>query len=287
MADMSCVVEDDAGILSPRVEQRGLRLLEALLGRDESVQQDLVDASAVPQSVKWLGPEEARLACQSSVAAEFQFSTEEGPTQTRAQLFRGSDGQRQELLKPMPLSPLDTSFAHGFQPGWDLASSESHELFSYFGEWNDWPNQASTRAHTDAADQSEAYVVECAQQRSNTALQRQFLKTKKCRFFDVGRCYLGDKCRFAHSDDELQSLPSLSKTKLCSDFFLRKCFKRNCKFAHGYGELRSTDVLYKTTMCRWFQRNACRAGPHCRFAHSVEELRPSAQAMTALEEPTR
>jgi hypothetical protein len=49
-----------------------------------------------------------------------------------------------------------------------------------------------------------------------------------------------------------------------------------CTFAHAEEELRSTDMFYKTTLCMWFEKNACRNGEQCRFAHSVGELRSRA-----------
>eukprot|EP00928_Gymnodinium_smaydae_P049033 TRINITY_DN32872_c0_g1_i1.p1 TRINITY_DN32872_c0_g1~~TRINITY_DN32872_c0_g1_i1.p1 ORF type:complete len:298 (+),score=39.34 TRINITY_DN32872_c0_g1_i1:43-894(+) len=106
-----------------------------------------------------------------------------------------------------------------------------------------------------------------------STLQRQFQKTKFCRFYRDGECHAGDSCSYAHTADELQALPSLHKTKLCSKFFRQQCFKKDCNFAHGYEELKATDNMYKITYCRWFARNSCRAGANCRFAHSADELR--------------
>lgn len=84
---------------------------------------------------------------------------------------------------------------------------------------------------------------------------------------------MGTQCPFAHSEEELQKAPDLTKTKLCYNFFRRKCNDANCKFAHGYGELRATDTVFKTELCRWWANGSCKAGASCRYAHGVEELR--------------
>mmetsp|Transcript_34697 Transcript_34697/g.79510 ORF Transcript_34697/g.79510 Transcript_34697/m.79510 type:complete len:849 (-) Transcript_34697:241-2787(-) len=104
-------------------------------------------------------------------------------------------------------------------------------------------------------------------------IRDQFHKTKLCTFHKKKRCALGSSCPFAHHKDELQQAPDLHKTKLCYNFFRRKCNDKNCKFAHGYQELRATSGVYKTELCRWWAFGACKAGNACRYAHGVEELR--------------
>jgi len=104
-------------------------------------------------------------------------------------------------------------------------------------------------------------------------IREQFLKTKLCVFYKKNKCALGSSCPFAHSKDELQAPPDLAKTKLCYNFFRRKCKDTRCKFAHGYEELRATNNVYKTELCRWWSRGSCKAGSSCRYAHGVDELR--------------
>jgi len=104
------------------------------------------------------------------------------------------------------------------------------------------------------------------------AVQEGFHKTRMCRAFQEGRCALGEACRFAHSQTQLVSMPDLTKTKLCLNFFRKKCQDPNCKFAHGHDELRSTQGLYKTGLCRGWAAGNCRFGACCRFAHGAEEL---------------
>jgi len=104
-------------------------------------------------------------------------------------------------------------------------------------------------------------------------IRDQFHKTKMCSFAKKSKCALGSSCPFAHNKDELQAVPDLAKTKLCYNFFRRKCNDSHCKFAHGYQELRATQGVYKTELCRWWSYGTCKAGDACRYAHGVEELR--------------
>jgi len=107
-------------------------------------------------------------------------------------------------------------------------------------------------------------------------VQEKFLrKTRMCTWYQEGHCFLGVRCRFAHSQDELASSPDLKKTKLCTNFARGMCDNANCKFAHGYEELRATDGLYKSELCHGWAAGNCRFGPSCRFAHGVDELRSS------------
>eukprot|EP00411_Alexandrium_monilatum_P077695 CAMPEP_0175623526 /NCGR_PEP_ID=MMETSP0096-20121207/69476_1 /TAXON_ID=311494 /ORGANISM="Alexandrium monilatum, Strain CCMP3105" /LENGTH=302 /DNA_ID=CAMNT_0016928789 /DNA_START=50 /DNA_END=954 /DNA_ORIENTATION=+ len=103
--------------------------------------------------------------------------------------------------------------------------------------------------------------------------KKQFHKTKLCVFHKKNKCALGSSCPFAHTREELQPAPDLAKTKLCYNFFRRRCNDRHCKFAHGYQELRATTSIYKTELCRWWTYGGCKAGSSCRYAHGIEELR--------------
>jgi len=109
-------------------------------------------------------------------------------------------------------------------------------------------------------------------------VQDQFRKTRICNFFQQGRCTWGTSCRFAHHSDELSTAPDLTKTKLCFNFFRRRCNDSECSFAHGHQELRATTGVYKTELCRWYEAGECKAGSSCRYAHGLVELRPSAAA---------
>ncbi|CAE7692738.1 unnamed protein product [Symbiodinium pilosum] len=79
-------------------------------------------------------------------------------------------------------------------------------------------------------------------------LKDQFRKTKMCAYNKKKMCEMGPGCPYAHSRGELQPMPDLVKTKLCYNFFQRRCTDANCKFAHGSAELRSvwTQMPYGT-----------------------------------------
>ncbi|CAE8608589.1 unnamed protein product, partial [Polarella glacialis] len=64
-------------------------------------------------------------------------------------------------------------------------------------------------------------------------IREQFHKTKLCVFNKKNKCALGSACPFAHTKEELAPAPDLAKTKLCYNFFRRKCHDPKCKFAHG------------------------------------------------------
>jgi hypothetical protein len=104
-------------------------------------------------------------------------------------------------------------------------------------------------------------------------IREQFHKTKACKFFKNNRCALGANCTYAHSQEELTSVPDLTKTRLCYSYYRGNCSNANCKYAHGYQELRSTNNVYKTELCRWFNVGGCKAGNSCRYAHTFRELR--------------
>eukprot|EP00933_Yihiella_yeosuensis_P018990 TRINITY_DN15454_c1_g3_i1.p1 TRINITY_DN15454_c1_g3~~TRINITY_DN15454_c1_g3_i1.p1 ORF type:complete len:1114 (+),score=310.45 TRINITY_DN15454_c1_g3_i1:97-3438(+) len=117
-------------------------------------------------------------------------------------------------------------------------------------------------------------ATQTAQNAKPSVVRGQFLKTKMCVFNQKKKCAMGVNCPFAHSKAELQIVPDLTKTKLCVNFFKKKCFNDNCSFAHGHHELRATDACFKTELCRmWSTEGFCKAGEACRYAHGMEELR--------------
>jgi hypothetical protein len=87
-------------------------------------------------------------------------------------------------------------------------------------------------------------------------------KTKFCMFHLQGVCQFGDSCGFAHSVEEMQGSPDLSKTHLESG----PCTDQK-------EELPPSNPYYKHRLCLWHEKGCCRKGEECRFAHGVEELR--------------
>ena len=114
-------------------------------------------------------------------------------------------------------------------------------------------------------------------------------KTVMCKnWTESGSCSYGDKCSFAHSEEQIRSsreqriiaLNPLYKTTLCKQFTEGEYCELgdNCHFAHGQDELRvvradkvdhSADPLYKTVLCnKWEEvEGSCEYGDSCRFAH--------------------
>jgi len=71
--------------------------------------------------------------------------------------------------------------------------------------------------------------------------QRQFFKTKICKFWENNQCQRGSSCVYAHGAHELCEAPNLEKTALC--FKVLKggtCSNPDCKFAHSVVELRAS-----------------------------------------------
>ena len=123
-----------------------------------------------------------------------------------------------------------------------------------------------------------------------------FFKTAMCTSYPS--CKHGDRCNFAHGDDELRQLdetilvldPTLFpffKTTMCRDF--PDCNRGDrCQFAHCQDELRvhglgvltsSTDAAkfdassFKTSLCKSFSKDGvCSFGNRCSFAHGHDEL---------------
>ena len=116
------------------------------------------------------------------------------------------------------------------------------------------------------------------------------IKTVMCKnWTETGTCSYGDKCTFAHSEEQIRSSREqkiisqnpLYKTQLCKMFSEEDFCELgdNCHFAHGSDELRvlkpldkpdfSNDPLYKTQLCnKWEEgENQCEYGDSCRFAH--------------------
>jgi len=104
-------------------------------------------------------------------------------------------------------------------------------------------------------------------------VQDSLSKTTMCYFFERGQCSKGDMCTHAHSINQLSQRPDLKKTSLCEAFAQGKCYKdSDCQFAHGPKELQGTPTFLKTKMCR--AATKCKLGEHCRYAHSLSELKP-------------
>eukprot|EP01054_Gregarina_sp_Poly1_P007121 Gregarina_sp_Poly_1__7120@NODE_38_length_18185_cov_164_455735_g33_i0_p4_GENE_NODE_38_length_18185_cov_164_455735_g33_i0NODE_38_length_18185_cov_164_455735_g33_i0_p4_ORF_typecomplete_len356_score33_59zfCCCH/PF00642_24/0_014zfCCCH/PF00642_24/6e08zfCCCH_3/PF15663_5/1_6zfCCCH_3/PF15663_5/0_0068zfCCCH_4/PF18044_1/6_3e03zfCCCH_4/PF18044_1/35zfCCCH_4/PF18044_1/0_00079Torus/PF16131_5/0_0044zf_CCCH_4/PF18345_1/15zf_CCCH_4/PF18345_1/0_0079zfCCCH_2/PF14608_6/28zfCCCH_2/PF14608_6/6_9_NODE_38_length_18185_co len=90
-----------------------------------------------------------------------------------------------------------------------------------------------------------------------------------------------------HRDDEAH--PDLRKTRMCPNYTsASRCplTSDKCKFAHSNDELRvSYDRYYKVQPCAFFDRGKCRNGDFCRFAHGPHELRVASPGLSSAPSP--
>ncbi|WBY58777.1 zinc finger protein [Plasmodium yoelii yoelii] len=110
----------------------------------------------------------------------------------------------------------------------------------------------------------------------SVTLRQHFWKTKLCPLYAENKCKEGDNCDYAHSIEDLRSIPDLKRTKLCYKLLKgEKCFNKKCNYAHNQDELKSAQNLfaYKSSMCKFIENKACLNGSTCRFAHNIDELR--------------
>uniref|UniRef100_A0A0G4ID31 C3H1-type domain-containing protein n=1 Tax=Chromera velia CCMP2878 TaxID=1169474 RepID=A0A0G4ID31_9ALVE len=113
---------------------------------------------------------------------------------------------------------------------------------------------------------------------------KRYEKTQMCPWLAKGFCKRGEKCDFAHSEDELRSRPDLKKTRLCVAFMKGECLLQSdqCEFAHGEEERRFTDDCWKTQICKkWLKGECTKRNPQeCSWAHGHDELRvPSTSSL--------
>lgn len=99
-------------------------------------------------------------------------------------------------------------------------------------------------------------------------------RTRLCSFWVKGACWNGERCAFAHGEEDLRPSPDFERTSVCPVMLGRgSCNRIGCRYAHSSEELRLTPGLLKTKMCSFFLGGMCVVGEACRFAHSAEELR--------------
>jgi len=91
--------------------------------------------------------------------------------------------------------------------------------------------------------------------------QRTLKFTRMCKHFRTKRCFMGNNCNFAHSEEELRVRPNLEGTGLCYQFMSKGHCKRgaDCTFAHGKKELR--EIPEDVQKHRDFEANELRKKP--------------------------
>jgi|EP01046_Picozoa_sp_COSAG06_P000864 hypothetical protein len=140
-------------------------------------------------------------------------------------------------------------------------------------------------------------------------------RTQICTRWMEGSCQYGDRCNFAHGEEQLRQFGGTPtgvarggfaaidvksrsndpayRTKLCTRWAQGACqYGDRCMFAHGEEQLRAfggvdatqaprraptaaenSDPAFRTKLCtRWLQ-GSCQYGDRCNFAHGEEQLR--------------
>ena len=97
-----------------------------------------------------------------------------------------------------------------------------------------------------------------ANPRYKTALCKKFTENQSCPY--------GDKCQFAHGEQELRNFNGHAQ---------------NMMYPLGMGTKNQNNMLnYKIVKCKnWEKDKTCKYGAHCTFAHGEEELRNKADNM--------
>lgn len=86
-------------------------------------------------------------------------------------------------------------------------------------------------------------TAEPLEMQGSTAAPDIFAKTKLCKFYVLGICAKGENCLFAHERAELNPMPDLFRTKLCTRLINRgSCDDTQCKYAHSKEELRTAEI---------------------------------------------
>lgn len=113
-----------------------------------------------------------------------------------------------------------------------------------------------------------------------------------CRHFLVGKCDVGENCRFSHDGQPQYQLPGAqfnqnlplppplaSSSKMCRHFAAGKCLVEHCRFSHGDGTPAGMYPLSYPTpqredtrsaqvgLCRHFLAGKCERGAECNFSH--------------------
>ena len=94
-----------------------------------------------------------------------------------------------------------------------------------------------------------------ANPRYKTALCKKYMQSQSCPY--------GDKCQFAHGEQELRTFNG---------------HQQNMMYAIGMGSKNQNNMLnYKIVKCKnWEKDKSCKYGAHCTYAHGEEELRNKA-----------
>jgi hypothetical protein len=97
-------------------------------------------------------------------------------------------------------------------------------------------------------------------------------KTSMCKHFEQhGKCYMAEKCHFAHGFDELRNINDPVPTGIPQQGGIRKPPMQGMQ--GGQHSNPSETNNFKTAKCKYFDQGGCKFGDKCNFAHGDEELR--------------
>jgi len=110
-------------------------------------------------------------------------------------------------------------------------------------------------------------------------------KTVMCKHFeDTGKCYLGNKCHFAHGAEDLRQIDDpLPATQARP--------RKDPKVSKPFGSQQPNPQVsnYKTVQCRFFQKGHCKYESGCNYAHGDQDVRqpgtPSTQTSVTSVQP--
>mmetsp|Transcript_89198 Transcript_89198/g.158111 ORF Transcript_89198/g.158111 Transcript_89198/m.158111 type:complete len:339 (-) Transcript_89198:31-1047(-) len=130
------------------------------------------------------------------------------------------------------------------------------------------------------------------------AEQNEHCKMILCRFHTAAN--FPDRCKYAHSEEELQVAAGKAKkeheptfrsmagkaekTLQCSFWMNGTCSRVDCKFAHGEEEQRRA---CKLVLCQFEVAGHCRQGADCWYAHAEDEKQASAEKLGLQTPPPR
>lgn len=91
--------------------------------------------------------------------------------------------------------------------------------------------------------------------------EKQIYKLKLCNFYEKhGKCTKGNKCNYAHGENELRSYK-----KKCVNGL--DCFKKDCQFTHP----EDWDHKKNMRICEFFKNGYCINKDNCKFKHINED----------------
>lgn len=111
---------------------------------------------------------------------------------------------------------------------------------------------------TDQAKDSQTFD-EPEQEKSESKNNFNFDKrSKECKFYVKGHCRYGDKCKFKHSESDIESASVNSmKSIICKYYLHGRCnFGQTCKFKHDIKDV---------PICKFGE--SCKKGFHCQYKH--------------------